>query len=46
VLLDHCVPLRFGRLLAGHEAHSTFRMGWAALGNGTLLARANTSMSF
>lgn len=40
VLLDHCVARRFGRLLTGHEVRTTYEMGWAALGNGRLLAQA------
>ena len=39
VLLDHCVPKRFGRLLIGHEVRTTFEMGWSALNNGVLLGR-------
>ena len=40
VLLDHCVPRRFGRLLKGHQTRTAFEMGWAGLSNGVLLARA------
>jgi len=40
VLLDHCVPRRFRRLLARHEVRTTFEMGWAGLSNGVLLAQA------
>ncbi|HVU62866.1 MAG TPA: hypothetical protein VHC70_02725 [Phycisphaerales bacterium] len=40
VLLDHCVPRPFGRLLVGHEVATTFEMGWAKLFNGALLAAA------
>ena len=40
VLLDHCVPRRFRRLLTGHEVRTAFEMGWAGLGNGALLAQA------
>ena len=40
ILLDHCVPRRFGRLLVGHEVQTTYDMGWAALSNGILLAQA------
>ena len=39
VLLDHCVPRRFRRLLTGHDVR-TFEMGWAGSSNGTLLAQA------
>ena len=41
VLLDHCVPQRFLRLLAGHEVRTAFEMGWAGLRNGSLLAQAS-----
>jgi hypothetical protein len=41
VLLDHCVPRRFGRLLTGHQVRTTFQMGWSALANGRLLAEAS-----
>ena len=41
VLLDHCVPTRFGRLLIGHEVRTTFEIGWAALTNGVLLGRCS-----
>jgi hypothetical protein len=40
ILLDHCVPRPFGRLLSGHDVQTTFRMGWADVDNGRLLARA------
>lgn len=40
VLLDHCVPKPFGRLLVGHEFRTTFQMGWQKLANGVLLAKA------
>ena len=43
VLLDHCVPRRFRRLLVGHEVRTTFEMGWADLSTGALLARARES---
>ena len=43
VLLDHCVPRRFRRLLVGHEVLTTFEMGWADLSNGALLAQARES---
>jgi hypothetical protein len=42
VLLDHCVPRRFGRLLAGHQICTAFEMGWSGLTNGSLLAQART----
>jgi hypothetical protein len=40
VLLDHCVPKRSRRLLAGHEVSTAFEMGWATLTNGELLRTA------
>ena len=43
VLLDHCVPRRFRRLLAGHAARTAFEMGWESLSNGALLAQARGS---
>lgn len=43
VLLDHCVPKRFGFLLADHHVHTTHFMHWEAMENGELLAAAATS---
>ena len=40
VLLDHCVPRRFGRLLNGHQIRTAFEMGWSGMRNGVLLAEA------
>ena len=40
MLLDHCVPRRFGHLLTGHNVRTTYQCGWAALTNGRLLSRA------
>jgi len=40
VLLDHCVPRPFERLLPGHEATHTSRLGWGHLSNGALLSAA------
>jgi hypothetical protein len=40
VLLDHCVPRRFGRLLTGHQVRTAFEMSWSGLRNGELLAQA------
>jgi len=40
VLLDHCVPRRFGRLLIGHQVRTAYEMGWSGLSNGRLLAQA------
>jgi hypothetical protein len=39
VLLDHCVPRRFGRLLTGHQVRTAYEMGWSGLRNGVLLAQ-------
>ena len=40
ILLDHCVPRRFGRLIPGHDAVTARRMGWDELRNGALLTAA------
>jgi predicted nuclease of predicted toxin-antitoxin system len=40
ILLDECVPARFGRLLTGHSATTVPRHGWAGIKNGDLLALA------
>ena len=40
VLLDHCVPRPFARLLAGPDVRTTRQMGWQGLSNGELLALA------
>ena len=40
VLLDHCVPAPFGRLLGGHEVRTVRQVGWAALGDAAILAAA------
>lgn len=40
MLLDHCVPRRFGRLLTGHQVNTAHEMGWSGLSNGRLLAQA------
>lgn len=37
IFLDHCVPKRLLRLLAGHEVKTAYQMGWAAKKNGELL---------
>ncbi len=42
VLLDHCVPRRFGRLLKGHQVRTAFEMGWSGWRNGVLLALARS----
>lgn len=43
VLLDHCVPRRFKRLLTGHDVSTTFEIGWASFTNGNLLSKARES---
>jgi len=40
LLLDHCTPRPFGRLLVGHDVRTAFQMGWAKLQNGALLSAA------
>ena len=40
VLLDHNVNPRYARLLAGHDVSHTYKMGWAELLNGDLIAVA------
>lgn len=40
ILLDECVPRRFGRELHEHEVRTVPQMGWASFENGALLASA------
>ena len=40
ILLDESVPIALRRLLTGHDARSVLYMGWSALKNGELIARA------
>jgi CheY-like chemotaxis protein len=40
LLLDHCVPVRFGPLLVGHEVRTARDAGLDALQNGALLRQA------
>jgi predicted nuclease of predicted toxin-antitoxin system len=40
ILLDECLPARFGRELIGHEVKTAPKMGWAGFKNGALLTRA------
>lgn len=40
VLLDNCVHRHVRRLLPGHDVRHTSEVGWAALRNGELIARA------
>lgn len=37
VLLDECVPKKFGRELVGHYARTAPQLGWAGKRNGALL---------
>jgi len=41
LLLDECVDRRFAKALSGHSVKTVPQMGWAALKNGELLARAD-----
>jgi predicted nuclease of predicted toxin-antitoxin system len=41
ILLDECVPRRFGRELPEHEVRTVPEMGWASFKNGDLLAAAS-----
>ena len=43
VLLDHNVNPRYARLLPDHEVRHTYKMGWAELVNGALLATAEAA---
>lgn len=38
VLLDECVPKRFGRLLTGHTVRTAPQEGWSGKRNGVLMA--------
>lgn len=40
ILLDECVPARFGRSLAEHSVTTVQLRGWAGIKNGALLALA------
>lgn len=40
LLLDECIDRHFAEALPGHSAKTVPQMGWAALKNGELLARA------
>jgi predicted nuclease of predicted toxin-antitoxin system len=41
ILLDECVPRRFGRYLPEHEVQTVPEVGWASFKNGNLLASAS-----
>lgn len=40
ILLDECIPKRFGKLLAGHTFSTVQRCGWSGIENGNLLRLA------
>ena len=40
VFLDECVDRRLARHIAGHDVRTARQMGWTAIRNGELLARA------
>ena len=40
LLLDECIDRHFAEALPGHDVNTVPQMGWAALKNGELLARA------
>jgi hypothetical protein len=40
ILLDECVDWRLSRDIVGHEVKTARQMGWSAVKNGELLARA------
>ncbi len=40
LLLDHCVPKRFGRELGEFDVRTAFQMKWSDLDNGSLLSAA------
>jgi hypothetical protein len=40
ILLDECVPLPLGKLLAGHQCRTAQQMGWTSIKNGELLGLA------
>ncbi len=42
VLLDECVPRRFGRELVGHDVRTVPQEGWSGKENGELLTRGLT----
>lgn len=43
LLLDECMPRRFGRALAEHQVATVQSMRWRGLRNGALLNRARTA---
>lgn len=43
IVLDHCVPRRFGKLLVGHDARTARLLGFDRLANGSLLNAAQVA---
>ena len=43
ILFDHGTPAPLHHQLAGHEISTAYKMGWAKLSNGDLLAAAEKS---
>lgn len=43
VLLDECVPVQLRHALSGHEVSTAQEMGWGGIGNGDLLAAAESA---
>ena len=43
LLIDNCVPRKFGLLIVGHEVVHARQMGWHELENGVLLSAAEDS---
>lgn len=41
ILLDECLDWRLSRDIAGHDVKTARQMGWHAVRNGELLARAS-----
>ncbi len=41
VLLDECVPRKFGSLLSGHAVKTVVQAGWKGITNGELLKTAS-----
>ena len=41
ILLDECLPRKFGLWLAGHNVRSVQTEGWSGIKNGELLKRAS-----
>ncbi|MEQ1862980.1 MAG: hypothetical protein ABMA13_23915, partial [Chthoniobacteraceae bacterium] len=43
MLLDECVPVQVRDALAGYEVTTVQQMGWRGIGNGDLLAAAESA---